>query len=706
MNTVGFDSAKQKSETVTSALRDIAALVGEPQNAPVHLETGGAVIPGVGLTSDAATLATRAEDIRQGIFKVIVLGEFKNGKSTLLNSMLGNKTLPAKAAPATAIITLLVHGDSKDVAVYETGKEKPRILSWDIFRQEFQLTKDDQETLSQGKSVDRFQHIEYAKLECQHPICTNGVKLIDSPGLKEHVSRTRVTLNYLKQSQAVIFVLNAQQILSEDEREFIETVFGSGRLNQVFFIINKINLLDSQEDVDDIKSWVESALKHHFLDDSGVFDQAFYKRRVFFVNAKGALDARTAIPVNNTMLEASGIPPLEKELEQFLTSDEKVAAALESTIQVLSYVVPEARRKILKKKITLDEPLTELESRRAESEIQLKNLEGQKEDIQGTILVFGDVIKQKIYANLRDYITEMHETWPQDSKNLKIDISVFDIGDAIFRKVAKERIATKIEGEVQKYCEMKFKQWSERIPTVIQEDTRKMMIKIEAQVHEFQLKLAEIENLFTGGKSGNVIDFDKNKTQKLIQLVLGFGDLSQMAETAMGAGEWGGFFSRMLQSLLIMLGLSIIIPGGAIFWAVVIALDLIIIHRGQSKFKEKLLATIGEKLYEGLQKEIPTKQEEIFQSVDTQFAKVAKDLTEKLQAQIDEMDADQNRIIDQKTDASFSANQEKDRLDTIANKLIELFNVVYEAAFGKRLTPEEIDQLGGGKSALMSSDRA
>ena len=134
-------------------------------------------MPGLGFNSDATALAKRAHDIRQGIFNIIVLGEFKHGKSTLLNAILGGKTLPAKAAPCTAIITILVYGDSEDVAIYETGKQEPRILTWDEFQAEFQLTKEDQETLDKQGYVDRFKNIEYAQIERLHSLCANGVKL-------------------------------------------------------------------------------------------------------------------------------------------------------------------------------------------------------------------------------------------------------------------------------------------------------------------------------------------------------------------------------------------------------------------------------------------------------------------------------------------------------------------------------------------------
>ena len=45
-------------------------------------------------------------------------------------------------------------------------------------------------------------------------------------------------------------------------------------------------------------------------------------------------------------------------------------------------------------------------------------LDGRKREIERTILLFGESIKQKVFANLRTYLDEMHDTWVEDSHHL------------------------------------------------------------------------------------------------------------------------------------------------------------------------------------------------------------------------------------------------------------------------------------------------
>ena len=701
MENNGYNATRQKTDTIVAALHDVATLVGTVGTAEVKLETGGEIVPGLGLSGDAADLSRRARDIQQGIFKVLVLGEFKNGKSTLLNSMLGSKVLPAKVTPATAIITVLVHGESKQVQVYESGQAAPRIFSWEDFSSEFKLTKNDVETLDKTGFLDRFQAIDYAQIESTHPFFANGVRLIDSPGLGEQASRTRVTTNFLKQSHAVIFVLNATRILSQEEKQFIESRLGQARLNQVFFVVNRVNQIEPG-DLDDVKNWVQTVLKHHFVDESGQFDAAFYARRVFFLNAQGALEARLAQPLDEAALEASGVPALETQLEQFLTGEEKLGAVLETTVQALTGVVSEARRRIVQQKKTLGQPVDELERRRDEAQQKLKSLEEKKNDIERTIFLFRDAIKQRIYSNLRDHLQEMHARWPQDGQNyINFDevMSLLDVVQSFVSKEAEKRIAAALEVQVKKYLRAKLAEWSEAMPAAIMPDVERMMTEVQAQVEDFQLGLDEIGQLFAGDPATDPADGDPHRANRLVGMIMGFGDMGSMAGADLDAGDWTGLFSRLLQQILMVVVIFGLF-GGPLAWILLAVIESWYILLQRDKFKQRILEKIGDRLHEELLKELPTRQTEIYALVEKRFSQFAAHVTQTLQNQIDEKRGEIDRILRQKQDATFSVEREKNRLDNVGLKLLELFDQVSLTAYGKTLTPAELDRLAEGKSLL------
>ena len=84
----------------------------------------------------------------------------------------------------------------------------------------------------------------YEKVELFWPLelLKEGVEIIDSPGLNEATTRTRVTMDYLSKADAILFVLSADRLCSQDEMEFIENFKIDGK--------PLIELIDKLEEVD------------------------------------------------------------------------------------------------------------------------------------------------------------------------------------------------------------------------------------------------------------------------------------------------------------------------------------------------------------------------------------------------------------------------------------------------------------------------
>lgn len=691
MSINGFSSAKQKTAMVAASLRDASVLIGKHENSAVKLEIGGTIVPGLGLESDANDLVRRSQDIEKGIFNLLVLGEFKHGKSTLINALLGDDTLPARQTPTTAIITVLVKGDSPKVAIFEKEKENPRIVSLENFKNEFRLTHKDIETINQSGFINRFEQINYAQLECLHRICDNGVKIIDSPGLKENKSRTEVTTRWLEQSQGVIFVLNAKQLLNEDEKKCIDQFFGEGRLNHVFFVINYINLINSDE-VNDIQEWAKQSLKEHFLNNDGQFDEEFYTRRVFFINAKGALDARTNTPLDQELLKESGVLALERELEQFLTSDEKLMAAFNTDIQMLKRIVEKSCQEIFTLKAAQNLDLENLQENQLEAEKRLKELEKQKDDIERTINHYGEIISGRIFNDLQRYSSELLDRDQDLKKSLELnEVSITNILHGVISQNRREKIKELVQGEVQKYLENKFTEWANQIPTILQEDIENMKNSFEEQITVFQLELEKIKNIFAGLKTtGLELELEKGALKKSLQVFLSVAmvDLSGITGTLMSRGDWMGFLRRIaLQAVVAALVVS---TGPAAPIAFLVAEGIFIKFQSDG-FKERLRKTIGDNLRQELPKKLSAMEKDIREKVKSQFKQLADHTTEKLRQQIEETRAEQERIIEQKRDTSFSAEQEQERLNIIGKKLIGIFARIQFEVNGKPLARQEID---------------
>jgi Dynamin family len=60
------------------------------------------------VADEADTLAHR---LGKGRFYVVCVGQFKRGKSTLLNALIGTPILPTGVVPSTAAVTVIRYGD-------------------------------------------------------------------------------------------------------------------------------------------------------------------------------------------------------------------------------------------------------------------------------------------------------------------------------------------------------------------------------------------------------------------------------------------------------------------------------------------------------------------------------------------------------------------------------------------------------------------
>jgi septin family protein len=82
----------------------------------------------------------RATKLAANKFTVMVLGQFKRGKSTLLNAMLGARVLPMKLTPCTAVVTFLRHGLAPKAFVAFSDNRNPNqeVLSLDEFTEKYE----------------------------------------------------------------------------------------------------------------------------------------------------------------------------------------------------------------------------------------------------------------------------------------------------------------------------------------------------------------------------------------------------------------------------------------------------------------------------------------------------------------------------------------------------------------------------------------
>ena len=190
-------------------------------------------------------------------YRVVVLGEFKRGKSTFVNALLGRSILPTDVLPETAVITNLLYSEEPRLqVVYKNRTVENR-----------DLTMDAMNAFSARADKNFVQSIDYIKVGYPLELLQDKVCLVDTPGVADlDDSRSDITYAYLPMANAVIFVLDANRPLTKTEKEFIEQHILPLGISDILFIVNKYDFVDEEEDedfLDDLKRRIEQAFSVH-----------------------------------------------------------------------------------------------------------------------------------------------------------------------------------------------------------------------------------------------------------------------------------------------------------------------------------------------------------------------------------------------------------------------------------------------------------
>lgn len=184
----------------------------------------------------ANELAELREKYRTGRPNVVVVGHFKRGKSSLVNSLLGCALAPVGVTPLTAIVTAFEHdpkrsyaciyfqdGHSEETGIYEIGSY-----------------------VSEEDNPDNQKAVAMVRLfECNLPILQT-MTLIDTPGLgSAHLHNTATTQAFIPRIDAALFVLSADLPISESDIAFLEEL--KKTVPTIFFALNKKDLLSDRD---------------------------------------------------------------------------------------------------------------------------------------------------------------------------------------------------------------------------------------------------------------------------------------------------------------------------------------------------------------------------------------------------------------------------------------------------------------------------
>jgi GTP-binding protein EngB required for normal cell division len=189
----------------------------------------------LGTAQDRDLIAALRDRLDAARLRVLVAGEAKRGKSTLVNALLGRALLPAGVTPLTAVATTVRYGDDPRAEVrFADGHEEKQPLS----------SLPDLVT-ERGNPGNR-RRIAAVTVYQDAPLLAGGVELVDTPGTGSVFAwDTAAAHKALETMDAAVFVLTADPPVSAAERDLYAKVTGLSAAT--FTVLNKADQLDEAE---------------------------------------------------------------------------------------------------------------------------------------------------------------------------------------------------------------------------------------------------------------------------------------------------------------------------------------------------------------------------------------------------------------------------------------------------------------------------
>lgn len=181
-----------------------------------RLDAIGAICREFRIESLAPQLAAASEALRSGgAVDIAVLGQFKAGKSSFLNRLIGREVMPVDVLPATAVVTRVGHGPSDRAVVHRAGDGSEEIP---VERLAEFVTEQGNPGNEKGVSIVEVSLSSLGEFP--------GVRFVDTPGLGSiFAHNTRVSMDWLPRVGGALLAVSANHPFSEQDRKLLEEVF-------------------------------------------------------------------------------------------------------------------------------------------------------------------------------------------------------------------------------------------------------------------------------------------------------------------------------------------------------------------------------------------------------------------------------------------------------------------------------------------------
>jgi len=216
-----------------------------------------------------------AIDNLESLFLVVFVGEFSTGKSTIINAIIGEKTLDEGITPTTDKISIIKYGEEKGVEL------KDGIATFTVNQKNLE-----------------------------------NLYIVDTPGTNVTIEQhEQITQNFIPRADIIFFTIGAERAVTGSESEYIKFLKDDWK-KKIVFLLNKIDIASDDEEYNELIQHSTSELQRIFS----------IEPHIIPISAKRELDKSESLN--------SGFDVLRKYLFETLSEDEKIRIKLNYSLDL------------------------------------------------------------------------------------------------------------------------------------------------------------------------------------------------------------------------------------------------------------------------------------------------------------------------------------------------------------------------------------
>ncbi|PMB52313.1 dynamin [Fischerella thermalis CCMEE 5201] len=663
-------SLEQIAETI-----DKAELAGDTASGKLSLER------------DIEDIKVASKNLRQGVFRLLVLGDMKRGKSTLLNALIGEKVLPSDVNPCTALLTVLRYGAEKKVTVYFNDGKSPQNLDFDAFKHKYTIDPAEAKKLEQEKK-QAFPDVSHAVVEYPLALLEKGIEIVDSPGLNDTEARNELSLGYINNCHAILFVMRASQPCTLGERRYLENYI-KGRGLSVFFLINAWDqvreaLIDpeDEEELKEAEQRLRQVFKANLAEYCIVDGQDIYNERVFEISSIQALRRRLKNP--QASLEGTGFPEFMQALNTFLTRERAIAELRQ--VRTLARQACDRTREAVKRRIPLlEQDVKQLRERISSVEPEFNKLTSIRDQFQQEIRNTRDTQAKKVADSFKTYVLNLGNTFETDFLRYQPELNLLDF----LSSGKREAFNTALQQAFEQYITDKFAAWT----LTAEQEINTAFVQLSRSASKYGASYNQVTDSITEKLTGEKVKLntatttEEDNSPAWAKWAMGLLSLSRgnLAGFAMaGAGfDW----KNILLNYFTVIGIGGIITAvtgvflGPIGFAL-LGLGVGFLQADQAR--KELVKTTKKELVKYLPQVASEQWHTVHDAVKECFDSYEKEVTQRINDDINARKSELDNLLKQKETREINRDAELKRLQTLEENVFgHLQNV--ESAYSNLL---------------------